>query len=293
MQRQSEGSTETITTADGRTLAVCWWGDPDGAPMFWLHGTPGSRLLRHVGDGYRRNRLCVYTYDRPGYGLSTRRPGRRIADTADDVRAIADALGLDEFAVAGVSGGAAPALACAALLPDRVTRCATVVGCAPLTADGLDFFDGMDDEGRREFAPALYGEDVVHAAWRETVEWIESGMPDLELSDDDAPMLLSAFREGARQGPGGFLDDELAFVQDWGFDLGDVRAPTKLMAARDDEIPRGHADWLVRHLPNAELIWVDGGHFGPRDEPEMELMAWVGHGPGTRRRRVGRNGLPE
>lgn len=72
----------------------------------WLHGMPGSRGVRHVGDGYLTHRLCVYTYDRPGYGRSTRMPGRRVADVAADVRAIADAVGLDRFAVGGVSAGA-------------------------------------------------------------------------------------------------------------------------------------------------------------------------------------------
>jgi len=278
MPRSTEGSTETITTTDRRTIAFCRWGDPDGAPMFWLHGTPGSRLLRHTGDGYRRNRLCVYTYDRPGYGLSTRLQGREVASTAHDVRAIADALGLDGFGVAGVSGGAAPALACAALLPNRVTRCATVVGAAPMHADGLDFFAGMDEEARRDWALPLQGEEAIQRDWLEVLDWVEGGMPELETSDEDRAMLVTAFREAARQGSGGFVDDLLSDAVDWGFPLEAVRAPTKLMMARADSIPAAHGDWLVRHLPNAELLWVDGGHFGPRDEPEMELMAWVGHG---------------
>ena len=63
---------ELEVAADGRTLGVCVWGDPAGAPVFWLHGTPGSRMLRHDVDGYRAHRLHVCTYDRPGYGLSTR-----------------------------------------------------------------------------------------------------------------------------------------------------------------------------------------------------------------------------
>jgi len=278
MPRSIEGSTKTITTPDQRTLAFCRWGDPDGAPVFWLHGTPGSRLLRHSGDGYRRNHLCVYTYDRPGYGLSTRLQGREVASTAHDVRAIADALGLDGFGVAGVSGGAAPALACAALLPDRVTRCATVVGAAPMQAQGLDFFAGMDAEARRDWALPLQGEEAIERDWLEVLDWVEGGMPELETDDEDRAMLVQAFQEAARQGSGGFVDDWLSLASDWGFPLEAVRAPTKLMMARADSIPAAHGDWLVRRLPNAELLWVDGGHFGPRDEPEMELMAWVGHG---------------
>src|SRR5947209_134625 len=130
--------TTTITTSDGRTLAFCEWGDPDGSPVFSLHGTPGSRLSRHPDeDVYRRARVRVITYDRPGYGGSDRHAGRRVADAAQDIATIADSLGLDRFAVTGASGGAPHALACGALLSDRVTRCASVVGPAPLGSGGL------------------------------------------------------------------------------------------------------------------------------------------------------------
>ena len=200
-----EGSTETVTTVDRRTLAFCRWGDPDGAPVFYLHGTPGSRFLRHSEDEYRRNRLGVYTYDRPGYGLSTRLRGRKMADTAADVRAIADAVGLGEFGVAGVSGGAAPALACGALLPDRVTRCATVVGAAPFTAEGLDVFDGMDEEARTEWALPLRGEEAIERDWLETVDWIEQGLPGVDapgrLRGGDAAGVARLRRRHALRGP--------------------------------------------------------------------------------------------
>ncbi len=272
------GSTETVGTADRRTLAFCRWGDPNGAPVFYLHGTPGSRFLRHSEDEYRRNRLCVYTYDRPGYGLSTRMQGRRTADAAGDVRTIADAVGLTEFGVVGVSGGAAPALACGALLPDRVTRCATVVGAAPLTADGLDFFDGMDEEARTDWALPLRGEEAIERDWLETVDWVAQGMPGIDVPDAVRAMLLATFEEASRQGSGGFVDDVLCEAREWGFALEAVRAPTRLMMARDDVIPAAHGDWLAQHMPDARVVWVDGGHFGPREGPEMELMAWVGHG---------------
>lgn len=273
-----EGPTEVVTTPDGRVLAFCRWGAPDGAPLFLLHGTPGSRLLRHVGDGYHRNGLCVYTYDRPGYGLSTRQPGRRVVDAAVDVRAIAEAVGVDVFGIVGVSGGAAAALGCAALLRGQVTRCATVVGAAPINAEGLDFAAGMSDESRRDWTLGLQGVDALEEEWLHIVEWIVGGLPGLELRDPERAMLVAAFGEATRQGSGGFVDDSLALVRDWGFAVDAVRAPTRVMMARADGIPGAHGDWLVRRLANAELLWVDGGHFGPRDEPEMDLMTWVGHG---------------
>jgi pimeloyl-ACP methyl ester carboxylesterase len=91
--------TETgiISTQDGRALAMCEWGPPDGVPVFFLHGSPGSRLLHHVGEIHERAVARVVTYDRPGYGRSTRLPGRQVNHCAADVAAIADHLNLDTF----------------------------------------------------------------------------------------------------------------------------------------------------------------------------------------------------
>ena len=110
-----------VTARDGRALGVCEWGVADGAPVFSLHGTPGSRLARHHDPAvYERAGVRVITYDRPGYGVSERRLGRRVADVVEDVATIADALELDRFAVMGGSGGGPHALACGARLGEQV-----------------------------------------------------------------------------------------------------------------------------------------------------------------------------
>ena len=112
-RRMTAATTATTSTADGRTLAFCEWGDPKGTPVFSLHGTPGSRVTRHPdAEVYRRAGVRAITYDRAGYGLSTRLPGRSIAHAAADVATIADALGIERFAVTGGSGGAPHSLAC-------------------------------------------------------------------------------------------------------------------------------------------------------------------------------------
>jgi len=269
-----------VEAPDGRTLGVSLWGDPDGAPLFWLHGTPGSRLLRHDVNEYRANRLWVCTYDRPGYGLSTRRPGRTVAQVAEDVRAIADALGWDRFGTAGVSGGGSPALAAAAGLPSRVNRCAAVVVTGPATASDLDFLVGMDEESQESWQKALrHDTAALEAEWDETVAWVADGMPGIDVSDQVKTMLGETLDAAGSHGVWGFVDDLMSLVRDWDFRVEDVVAPTRIMLARgDSSVPAAHADWLVGHLPNAELIWVDGDHFGPRAGPEMELISWVGHG---------------
>jgi pimeloyl-ACP methyl ester carboxylesterase len=141
-----------VRSTDGRRVAVQMSGSPSGHPVFLMHGTPGSRIgpiprsmVLH-GLGVR-----LITFDRPGYGESDRQQFRQVADVVSDVEAIADALEIDRFAVLGRSGGGPHALACAALLPDRVTRAGILVSLAPWAADGLDWFAGMSDSNIEEF----------------------------------------------------------------------------------------------------------------------------------------------
>src|SRR5947209_5210464 len=134
-----------VTVGGGRVVTAAEWGDPDGFPVFNLHGTPGSRFGRPPLEGaVRELGVRMITYDRPGYGGSTRHPGRRVVDCVGDVAAIADALGIGRFAVTGGSGGGPHCLAVAARLPDRVLRARCIVGVAPFRAQGLDFYAGMD-----------------------------------------------------------------------------------------------------------------------------------------------------
>jgi pimeloyl-ACP methyl ester carboxylesterase len=153
----------TIETPDGRTLAYEEAGDPDGAPLFLLHGTPGCRLSgRHPDpEKVRQAGLRVITYDRPGYGRSTRHQGRRVVDCVGDIAAIADALGIERFAVRGGSGGGPHALAVGARLPERVTRVGCFVSPAPVDAPGLDWLAGMDEVNVREFGWAQAGEETL------------------------------------------------------------------------------------------------------------------------------------
>ena len=148
-------SLRTLEASDGRQLAYAVWGDRDGFPVLALHGTPGCRLERWPHEElYAELGVCLVTHDRSGYGQSSRRPGRRIVDEVDDVVALADELGFERFGVSGGSGGGPHALACAALLPNRVVRATCVVGVAPFGTPGLareDWLAGMDPENVKEF----------------------------------------------------------------------------------------------------------------------------------------------
>src|SRR5216110_2964938 len=152
--------TQTVAAADGRSLTIAEWGDPDGFPVFLLHGTPGSRFDgQAAASAYANVGARVITYDRPGYGGSDRFRGRRVVDSVADVSTIADSLGIERFAVTGGSWGGPHSLAVAARLPERVTRAACASSPAPYDA-GIDWLTGMDPLNVREVEWALQGEEV-------------------------------------------------------------------------------------------------------------------------------------
>src|SRR5207247_7425926 len=125
------------TSPDGRPLGLTTAGAADGPVVLAQQGTPMTGLLfePHVRDAEERG-IRLVSYDRPGYGGSTAAPDRSVADAAADVRAIADALEVEQLAVWGISGGGPHALACAAILPDRVVAVASLASVAPLAPCG-------------------------------------------------------------------------------------------------------------------------------------------------------------
>jgi pimeloyl-ACP methyl ester carboxylesterase len=207
-----------------------------------------------------------------------RKPGRSVQDAAGDVQVIADRLGLGEFAVVGVSSGGPYSLAVAAGLADRVTRCATICGLAPYDASDLDFFEGMRPEEIEEWEDALLGEEHNDGQlYRDTLAWIDSLRESADLPIDDRDMLVDAFSEGLRPGPGGMFDDYAASSRPWGFDVRTVACPAIVMVAEDDtNVPPAHGRWLADRLPQARLVSVPGGHMDPHDEEEERVLVWAG-----------------
>lgn len=281
-----------VVRAGGRRLAIQECGEAGGKPVFLMHGTPGSRL------GPRPRALVLHqlgvrliAFDRPGYGGSDRQFGRRVADVAADVAAIADALEFDRFAVLGRSGGAPHALACAALLPHRTTRVAALVGLAPAGAEGLDWFAGMTPANVTEYSTARLGHQAVAERLEMAAARIRADPGGMiahlyaDLTEFDRQvvadagirkMLVSNFAEGLRRSAHGWIDDVMAFTSPWGFDPGQIVVPALLWHGADDRFaPADHGRWLGGRIPGAIGI-VDPGqsHFGALDILPRAL-AWL------------------
>jgi pimeloyl-ACP methyl ester carboxylesterase len=292
----------TLETPDGRTLAYAVWGDPDGFPILGLHGTPGCRLERWPHEElYVELGVCLVTHDRAGYGRSDRRHGRSVADEVDDVRALADELGFERFGVTGGSGGGPHGLACAAMLPDRVVRATCRVGVAPLGDPGLtdeEWLVGMDDENVKEFGWARTGEEVLtpaleaeEARARERVAVDPSTyLEGFKLSESDRaylarPEAMQITREStaerSRNGVGGWVDDDLAFVKPWGFDLAAISVPVLVWyGASDVLVPPAHGEWLAANVPGC-VVKVDdvAGHMGKDPVEEItQNCRWLKSG---------------
>jgi pimeloyl-ACP methyl ester carboxylesterase len=267
----------------GRVLRVRDAGERDGAVVMYFHGTPGSRLEASFGDKLAADRgVRLVSFDRPGYGGSTPAPFG-LASIAADALAVADGLGVDRFAVLGVSGGGPGALAVAAVPGSRVTRLGITSGVGPVQ-QVPGFLEQLDDSDRAVLSllpgdPAAAASSFA-AGCEPLVEVVRaSGGPGLVslledmnlLSSRDgqllrdprfAPAFDATAREALRQGTSGAGWDNVSCVGDWDIDLNAVTCPVTLWYGSDDHL-RTHGIWLSQNLPRARLVMWDGeGHYG-------------------------------
>jgi pimeloyl-ACP methyl ester carboxylesterase len=282
-----------VSTPDGRIVTVREVGDPAGVPLIVHHGTPGSSLpYPPFAEAAKKDGIRMLTYDRPGYGASTRLPGRIVGDCAADVAAICDALGIERFVTWGVSGGGPHALATAALLPDRCAAAATLASVAPSDADDLDFTGGMGEQNQESFA-ASAGTEAEHRAQHEEevkgvldttadellAAWgtIFSDADRAVMSGELAEWVLGNIRDGILPSSEGWFDDDVVFVRPWGFDVASIRVPVLVWQGRQDRfVPYDHGAWLAAHIPGAEAhLTEDDGHLTIAEHHLGEIHAWL------------------
>jgi pimeloyl-ACP methyl ester carboxylesterase len=243
-----------LTLQDGRALRVYDTGG-DGFAVLWHHGSPQTGvLLPPLLEAAAQRGVRLLGYGRPSYGGSSPAPGRTVADAAGDVAQVAAALGLERFAVMGASGGGPHALACAALLGERVTGAACLASPAPYTED-FEWYAGMVAPGGLQAASAGREARAKHA---ETAEFDAASFTDADwatLEGEWSSLGQDAMR-ASNAGPDGEIDDDVAFASPWGFELAQIDVPVLLAQGGEDRvIPPSHAYALLEVLPRAEL-WL-------------------------------------
>jgi len=268
----------TLALADGRSLEVFVGGAEDGIPLVYHNGSPSSgRPYGPFLDLARERGVRMVTYSRAGYSESVRRPGRSVADVVGDVAAMLDSLGADRCYTMGWSGGGPHALACAALLPERVIAAASVAGVAPYPAEGLDWMGEMGAENKLEFGAALQGPDELQQFLEQSGSWVAtataedvaSGFGDLvsavdirSLTGEFAEWMALGLRESVSHGIWGWFDDDLAFLKPWGFDIAGIQRPVAIwQGGQDRMVPFAHGQWLAQHVGSATSHLLPGdGH---------------------------------
>ncbi len=276
---------QNLTLSDGRTVGFIDYGAESGAPVIWCHGGPGSRLeAASAAEAGRALGLRIVGIDRPGYGLSTPRPGRTIADWPPDAVAVADHLGLDRFFTIGMSTGGAYALALAALAAERVTG--VVLGCAmtdmrhpparasmpgPTTAG---VWEAPSREAALTLATDLFGGDGA-----KMMGTLSGDLPDADRAALTAPAYVAAAAAAQAamfaHGVQGYVDDRLADGPGWGsFDVGLVACPVVIVHGESDTVvPVVAARHTAALVPHAELrLHPHLGHFSV-GEPAIQALA--------------------
>jgi pimeloyl-ACP methyl ester carboxylesterase len=256
---------------DGRRLDVYVHGDPDGpaGTVLYHHGSPSSGLIPPSWDAQSAAAgVRLISFSRAGYGSSTRREGRSVADNVTDAVEVLDAMGVPRAWVLGWSGGGPHAIACAGMAPDRFPGAATIGGVAPYPAEGIDWFEGMGPENIEEFKGVLADPGYsVRSAERDWPKYRDVTGPELadalgglidhvdrgSLTGEFAESTAAATREGLRESYWGWVDDDWAFARKpWGFDLGAITAPIHVwQGGHDKMVPFGHGGWLCDHIPTA------------------------------------------
>ena len=258
----------SIILPDTRTLSFAEWGSPSGKPVFFFHGTPGSRFFRPPDEITVRAGVRLICVERPGYGESTFQPGRRIPDWPADIAQLADHLGIPKFAVAGHSGGGPYVSACACALPERVTAAAVLSGAGPVDAPGIT----RNMSATNKFG-ILVGPFIPWPLWRLLV-WVfyhrRADDPDAEIDRgngrrppaDDEQMRRPEVRatciqsevEASRPGLRGLAWDARLLTRPWGFRLEDIRVPVHLWHGdTDDQATIPMARYVADKIPGSKI----------------------------------------
>jgi len=294
----------TVRLPDGRILGYADYGDPKGLPMLALHGTPGSRKMFQLAhETAAELHIRLLAPERPGFGISSFQRGRSLASYASDLAAFADALGIERFAVAGVSGGGPYAVACAACLPDRVTALGLISPIGPMAAPENPGKMGLGHAIAFRYAPRvlpllaiIFG--IGRLAFLYTPNLIFGFILSRSARSDWTILkrgevrrnLLAGVTEGCRPGIGASLQEMALFSRPWGVPLDRIKAPTFLWQGLGDRnVPVSAALRLAELVPQCHLCRIDNaGHYWIFDNIPLVLRTIAK----AAKERAGRAGPP-
>lgn len=277
MNVNQSASGTSILLPDGRNLGYAEYGKPSGIPVFFFHGSGGSRLDRPADvEILNLTGVRLISVERPGHGLSDFQTGRSLLDWSRDVSRLADSLRVEKFSVIGWSAGGPHALACAHQLPGRVLRAALVACPSPMNRPGA--FAGLPFPNR-VLATSARHSPVLTYLIRRLTRWmllrdpegaarqVMASIPEADKAALFAPENLALFiestAEGFRSGWRGVAWDDILIRRDWGFELKDIHTQIDLWhGTADVNVPFSNAQYLVKHLPGTRSYFLPGeGHF--------------------------------
>jgi pimeloyl-ACP methyl ester carboxylesterase len=284
--------TRTLRLKDGRTLAYAEYGDPNGRPVFYFHGFPSCHLEVSLADATARQRgFRLIAIDRPGFGRSDFQRNRAIGDWPADVQEVAEQLGIERFAVLGVSGGGPYAAACAAKIPQLVTKAAIVSGWGPVDRPAAR--SGLRWSARVTLAlwrrvPLLVRLAMWYVALnarlfpRLVLRFARRQLPPADQRIVDRPevhaMMLATLREVFRRGSRGLAREAWLFARPWGFRLQDIAIDVLLWHGEADlTVPVSMGRYVASAIPRSRAkYYPNEGHFMVFDHMDEVLSALVG-----------------
>jgi pimeloyl-ACP methyl ester carboxylesterase len=268
--------TRTVHAAGNRSIGIYEYGDPAGAPVFALHGTPSCGAGFDWTDAAARERsLRIIAPDRPGIGRSTAVPMPAVSAYADELAVLADTLEIDRFSVIGYSGGGPYALAAAAALGSRMQSAVLVAGAGEIGAWAT--FGDLARSDRQMTWLALHAPVVARAALR-GADFASRLAPRValrsagsELTESDRAVLhglgspreaLALFSQALAHSSAGVVTDYALLARPWQVDLGSITVPVHCWhGTADTLVPLAHTEELAQRLPNARLTtWPGEGH---------------------------------
>ena len=278
----------SLTLADGRHLELQVAGKPQSNAIIFHHGTPGATSTwdAWLEEVESRGGFAI-AYSRPGYGQSDRHEGRTVIDNSADIEEILRHYGITKIVSIGWSGGGPHCLADTTLFQNVASI--SIAGVGPFGASDLDFLEGMGEENHVEFGAAEKGPEAIE-------EWMKEFSPEIAvvtgeqivaafgglvgdvdkkaLNDGAGEGIANSYRQALEVTYFGWMDDDLAFVEPWGFDLASITKPIELWQGNDDfMVPHAHGYWLEKNIPNAKLNFVPGeGHISLLTNKRAEIL---------------------